>query len=153
MEIGVSGWSIPLDKFVKGGLDKLELVARKTVIVVYKGVIMDTPVDEGRARGGWMSSVGAPASPMTASEGFEGEMTQTFDLDPSGRETVEEMKNMVTQDWKPLTGEKAIMANNVPYINALNEGHSKQSPKHFVQLNVIRAGGIAQDAAAGGSGE
>jgi hypothetical protein len=150
---GQLGWSIPLDKFFKGGLDKLELVARKTVMVVDKGVIMDTPVDKGRARGGWMASTGEPAIPSGTSEGFEGEMAQTFDLDPSGGKTVEAMKNMVMNDWKPLTGEKAIIANNVPYIDALNKGHSKQSPKHFVQLNVIRAGGIAQDSAAGGSGE
>jgi len=143
----MSGWSIPMDRFVKHGADKLDQACRKIVLTVYKGVIMDTPVDTGRARGAWTASTGSSPDMEPA-----GAMAQTFELDKSGRATVAAMQATVGE-WVPLSGRAAFLANNLPYIDALNNGHSKQAPKHFVELNVIRAGAIAANVAVGGNGE
>jgi len=121
------------DRFKIHTLQQLDQVARKSVLEVFKGIIMDTPVKSGRARGNWQGTIGAPAS---------GELEVE---DPSGSKTISAMQAQVLA-WKAITGVSILLTNNVPYIGRLNGGSSTQTPARFVERNVMRVGGIVQEA-------
>jgi hypothetical protein len=136
----VSGWSIPLDKFlIEQQKTKIEVVAKKVGIKLFTGVIMDTPVKLGIARGSWQASVGTPF-------GLEVEHR-----DPSGSATVAAMTECALTRWKPLTGIPFILSSLCKYMQRLNEGWSKQAPALFIEGNITRVGGIAEDAARSGN--
>ena len=93
---------------------------RGVSIKLFEGTIMGTPVLEGRARGGWIASVGAPAS----GEGS---------ADKSGAATVAKMMGTVS-DSQPN-----FLTNNLPYIGRLEyQGWSDQAPSGMVRINMAR---------------
>ena len=88
-------------------------------------VVLGTPVDTGRARGNWQTTLGTPAT---------GDVER---LDPSGSATIGEGSSTINGAPEfPVIH----IANNLPYIGALNYGkpegvqHSKQAPLMFVEL-------------------
>jgi hypothetical protein len=86
-------------------------------------VIPATPVDTGRARANWQTSIGAPIRDAT---------TQ---VDQSGTSTITKGRSVV--ESRPA-GSTIYITNNVPYIELLNQGYSRQAPANFV-LIAIRA--------------
>lgn len=92
-----------------------------------------TPIDTGWASANWVPSVGEPyRDPSVA---------QVRDPTPAlvsarARLAANGMNDILS--WKPGDG-KLFSSNNVPYIQALNAGHSQQSPSQFVQAAVERA--------------
>jgi len=88
-------------------------------------VVLATPVETGRARGNWQTTLNVPAT---------GEIDR---LDPDGSEAIGDGSGVINRapDF-PLIH----IANNLPYIGALNYGkppgrqHSKKSPLLFVEL-------------------
>jgi hypothetical protein len=141
----MSGWTIPLGTLIEKAKGNLDFVARKTVLTVYRRVTMRTPVDTGRARGGWMCTLGAPAA---LTEG----LAAVNDTDRSGRNAIAGIQE-TTGQWKPLSGDTCFLTNNVPYIGVLEHGRvgnrgSNQAPRGMVALTVAELGGIAEDAAA-----
>lgn len=95
-----------------------------------------TPVDTGWARANWVPSIGAPHEgtvgerPPKAEEG----RAQVQADDSASVAGVAEVAARYTLNRGPV-----FISNNVPYIQALNDGHSKQAPAGFVQAAVIRA--------------
>lgn len=83
-------------------------------------VVLRTPVDTGRARGGWMGEVGAPAS----GEGS---------TDKNGNGTVQRAIAAVASA-KPF--ETIHLTNNVNYISYLEEGTSQQAPEGMLALSL-----------------
>lgn len=79
-----------------------------------------TPVQTGHARANWVPSIGAP---------FVGEVSGAATHDAA---VVSLMRYVLEQGslW---------VSNNVPYINMLNLGHSKQAPSGFVEAAIDRA--------------
>lgn len=137
----MSGWSIPLDKYIAKAQGDLGKVARKIVLTAFRRVILRTPVKTGRARGGWLCTIGTPAIPT------EG-LAAVNDTDRSGRNAVAGAEEGVGM-WDPLTGKAVILTNNVPYIGRLEHGSSTQAPNGMVAVTVAELGGIAQEAAHG----
>ena len=127
-----------LDRFKVHTLQQLDLVARKVALEVFKGVIMDTPVKSGRARGNWQCTIGAPASGDT-------ERADQIAVGSPGGAAFAEVVN-IGQSWKAISGVSILLTNNLPYIGRLNAGSSKQTPARFVERNVMRVGGIVQEA-------
>lgn len=76
----------------------LDLTA-KTTLDVERDLKLATPVDTGRARNGWISTI--PTIPF----------------------------------------QPGIVENNVEYLGKLNDGHSKQAPKLFIESVVARYNG------------
>lgn len=110
-------------------VDSLERAAERVVKAVVLNctaeLIERTPVDTGWAQANWVPSVGQPV------ESIEG--------------TPEAVSNSVQ-----VTGQGAVAAfkleqgacfisNNVPYIPALNDGHSEQAPAGFVEQSIEHA--------------
>ncbi len=90
-------------------------------------VVLSTPVDTGRARGNWQTTLNAPAT------------AEVERLDPSGASAISDGTGTINGAPQfPLI----CIANNLPYIGALNYGkppgrqHSKQAPLQFVELAV-----------------
>ena len=79
-----------------------------------------TPVDTGHARANWVPSIGQPHSGEVQGDGAHAAgVGQVVGY---------------TLDRGPL-----FVSNNVPYIQQLNYGHSKQAPALFVESAVDRA--------------
>lgn len=115
-----------LRKFTEGTKLTLDQVHRGVVLELFRSVVMDTPVDTGRARANWLPSAdtaragtvewtGSPASAMAKTQA---EIQQTA----AGSKF----------------GEITIMVNNLPYIGRLENGSSKQAPAGMVRRNVDR---------------
>ena len=109
-------------------------LVRETATRFLSEVTKATPVDTGRARANWNMSVGvidtrsteniaAPDAEATANERLEG-----------------------------YDGNKAVyISNHLPYIQRLNEGHSKQAPANFVEKALMLAKRNAEAAAKRGA--
>lgn len=110
-----------LQKFKKAQQAILDKTIHAAKVELFKSIILDTPVDTGLARGNWQTTTGSPAS---------GSLERT---DPSGAQAIAEaIANMGTaQDTTYLT-------NNLPYIEALEYGHSQQAPNGMVRKNIAR---------------
>lgn len=97
----------------------------KVVIAVDQAVVLGTPVATGRARGNWRVTIGSPAV------GYERER-----FSPSGQESIQEALSVSSAI---VPGNDVWISNNLPYIGALNDGHSKQAPAGFIEKAVQAA--------------
>ena len=105
--------------------DDVNQLARATMINVLKGLVLATPVDTGRARGNWQVSVSRPIN------------SQSKDFDKGGGATIN--KGVAeTAKAKIIKYPILWLTNNLPYIEALNNGHSDQAPKKFVEAAIKR---------------
>lgn len=109
-----------------------ERIVRKCVLTIDQAVVMATPVDTGRARSNWTVSRGSPSTrtrqPYAAGAGLgveEGANAQA--AINQGASEVAEYK---------LSDGPIYVSNSLPYIEALNDGHSAQAPAGFVQEAV-----------------
>jgi hypothetical protein len=91
---------------------------------IHAGLTKETPVDTGWARANWVPSVGTfPTEPVGSPDNIS---------DSEVRSGISEISR-----WK-ITQGPIFITNNVPYIAPLNNGHSKQAPKGFVEQVVQR---------------
>ena len=91
---------------------------------ILQAAVVATPVDEGRARGGWVVGIN---NPPTAS----GER-----LDVSGAKAISSGKAVLATR---RTEQTIYISNNVEYIGFLNDGSSAQAPANFVST-AVKAG-------------
>jgi hypothetical protein len=87
----------------------------------------NTPVDLGWARANWVPSIGAPY------EG--GDDKKVVEAMVAGAQAAKADGEANLLGYKIEDG-VIYFTNNVPYINALNAGHSRQSPPGFVQSTI-----------------
>lgn len=94
---------------------------RKLALEALRRVVLKTPVDTGRARGNWQTTIGRPAT------------GQTEATDPSGGQTISRGSQVIGQApiFRPIT-----LANNLPYIERLESGSSQQAPNGMVATTV-----------------
>ena len=105
-----------------------EKQVRYLCLDLFKGVIMGTPVDTGRARGNWQASVGAPA---------QSELSTT---DKNGGKTIGAGSQAVSK----AVGNVFYISNNLPYMYRLEfEGWSNQAPSGWVRTAIERTKQIA----------
>lgn len=126
-------FSSVIKRFAAQSKEKGTLVIRKIAIECFRRIILGTPVDTGRARGNWQASTGSPAA---------GEVNA---LDPTGAMAIAAMVSEVAA-WTPKDDLPAFITNNLPYIQRLNEGWSKQAPAHFIEQVISDMGGIVEAA-------
>jgi hypothetical protein len=117
------GFARALDRYAERVGIETETTVRKTVIDFASKVIKDTPHDTGRARASWLLTTDQP-----------------------GEEVAEEKKHPEYQGNNPPpatdpgraeTGEYWLV-NNLEYIEALEDGHSKQAGTGMV-ANALNA--------------
>lgn len=106
---------------------------REVAVAVDGAVVIATPVDTGRARANWQTSVGVPITSTRApySDGADGSTAGT-----NARSAIDQCKAAVV-GYK--AGQTVYITNNLPYITPLNEGTSAQAPEGFVEKSVLKA--------------
>lgn len=97
-------------------------------IEIFSSVVKKTPVDTGRARGNWIVSKGSEKT---------GETNRT---DKQKYGSSSSYKNTEKKKLGSLNGDESIyIQNNLPYIKALEYGHSKQAPSGMVGVTMANA--------------
>ncbi|ANT45259.1 tail component [Xanthomonas phage Xoo-sp2] len=101
-------------------LDRIDKVRRASVLELFKLVIFATPVDTGRLRGNWQTTINSPASAAIGRD------------DPGGAaamaEAVANLGSIVDVVW---------FTNNLPYAERIEyDGWSKQAPEGMVRKHV-----------------
>lgn len=104
---------------VKAG-ESSDGIVRAVTLSLFNGIIRDTPVDTGRARGNWQTTVGQPASGEIDRLGASAAIAEVEAKTPPG------------------AGQETYLANDLPYIEELEKGSSKQSPEGMVRRNIDR---------------
>jgi hypothetical protein len=99
--------------------------AKRLVIDMHSRLVKSTPVDTGWAANNWIPSVRVPVvktdgTPENVSSAASDEGAASVLL------------------WKFFQG-PAYITNNVPYINRLNQGSSKQAPAGFIERDILAA--------------
>ena len=131
-------FALDIQKFAKKAGDNADLVVRKVVLDIGRSLVEKTPVGNpdlwqnpdnkpegyvgGHARANWSHSIGA-------------QVIQEFDVvDATGNASNERIASSL-----PINagGKVHYIQNSVPYIQALEDGHSSQAPNGFVGLTVI----------------
>jgi len=120
-------FTLDLTRFAERTKLSLTLIARKITLEVFVKVVLRTPVDTGRARGNWLPSFGA------GRDGFDWEKKS-----PDGQETIAAITALVS---KMKAGHVAYLCNSLPYIEALEFGHSQQALHGMARLSVREVAG------------
>ena len=125
MATSIKQFNAGLKRALKDFRGDLSVVHRKIGLDILTGVVLKTPVDTGRARGGWQASV------------------ETFNEDELGKEDKSGSSTISsgsTAIAKVRLGQTIYIFNNVSYIVALEKGHSKQAPSGMLSRTLQEIG-------------
>ena len=119
------GWKNPPSNFSKTVEADTENHAKNVSLKVLRNLVIDSPVDEGLFVANWRVGLGKPNR-------------STVGLKDPSRSTTVQRGAAVVKRFKARL--KSIwVSNNLPYGPALNNGHSGQAPKNFVQKAIAKA--------------
>lgn len=107
-----------LDRFLR---DATLEATKKIAMEVLSRVVLKSPVDTGRFRGNWTVSLNTP------------DLSVTDGVDPSGGTTIARGSSVITGMREPKV---VYVANNLPYAERLENGHSKQAPAGMVAVTL-----------------
>lgn len=113
-------FSADIAAFANKAGESLDKTVRNVTIELGTAVMKDTPIDEGRAKGNWQTTVGSPATGIIDRIGEDGAIAEL--VQNAGG-----------------AGSVTYIANNLPYIYRLELGWSKQRPPYaMVRKNFTR---------------
>jgi hypothetical protein len=119
-------------RFALKAAEAQDKIARTAALELFTGVIRSTPVDTGRARGNWQTSVGQPTPNEIDRD------------DKSGAQAVSEVQAKTPEG----AGREVFLTNNLPYIYSLEYGSSSKAPQGMVRINFARVQKMVAVAAA-----
>ena len=109
-------------RFVAKTTSDHNTITRVATLELFSGIVKLTPVDTGRARGNWLTGVHRPVT------------GETERLDKTGRSAIAE----ISENTPAGAGQVTYLSNNLPYIEDLERGSSKQAPEGMVRKNMDR---------------
>ena len=110
-------------KKIESKIDRtLDQGIRATLLQVSTAIIKGTPAKTGRARGNWQASIG---------RGATGEVSVNSVRSGEAKAIAE-----VNQKASVAVGDLYYLTNNLPYIERLEYGWSKQAPGGMVRKNM-----------------
>ncbi len=122
----VNTFNLYIDKFVSGLGISAEKILKKVAFDLLKKVVSKTPVDTGRARSAWFTGVNdRPTQEVPP-------LHQKIGEDQAANESVSRGK--VFESAK--LGDTLWVANNLPYIERLENGSSDQAPAGMAALSI-----------------
>jgi hypothetical protein len=121
MFTNLSSFKLDLEREAKKLDVELEQLLRRIMLQLLRDVVLETPVDTGRARGNWQVSINK--SP-------EGEIEPKADVISEGLATLVDLKQ------NPYA--VVYLTNNVSYIKYLEEGTSQRGGKHMLARGLER---------------
>lgn len=110
-----------IDNFAKSIPGKVIALQKKIVLEALRQIVLRTPVDTGRARGNWQTTIVQPAG------------GQLDAVDKQGDETITKGLAAIAT---LLPYQVVYIANNLEYIEFLEDGSSKQTPEGMVKMTV-----------------
>jgi hypothetical protein len=105
---------------------KIDVVARRVAIDLFDRIVLRTPVDTGRARASWQIGIGK-ASTFVRGKNYN---------NPGGAAGDARQQHANLARFKSGNGNRIFISNNLPYIGALEFGHSDQAPHGMVRISV-----------------
>ena len=114
-------------KFTKDFMPRQMVLFHKSIVLdALARLVQKTPVDTGRARGNWQ---------VTINELPTGELKVTGTPPEEGSPA--SSRELVPAELIDLQPESVVyVTNNVHYISYLNDGTSRQAPKHFIEETI-----------------
>ena len=100
---------------------RIDDVVQKATFDIFRSVILKSPVDTGRFKANWQSSVGSYASISIDA------------TDPSGTSTINAMASVALST---KAGNIVYLTNNLPYATFLEYGGSIQAPSGMVRTTI-----------------
>ena len=110
------------DDAIKNITIKNEKVIRATAIQLFSAIVKSTPVQTGRLRGNWQTTLSTPATGTTTS------------LDVSGNKAISDI-NSVTGRFT-LADDSIWFTNNLVYAEAIENGTRGARPYKMVSTNI-----------------
>jgi hypothetical protein len=123
--MSVRGFQADLKAFSRKTGISLGNAVKRIAIEAHDDIVMRTPVDTGRARASWNVGFGE----IDVSVQPEG------NVDTSHNDSQRAKIAGIDARMKP---QPIFITNNLPYIQALENGHSSQAPNGMVDLTMIR---------------
>jgi hypothetical protein len=118
----MSIFSVQLTGFGVHALDKIDRIKRASCLELFQLVILATPVDTGRARGNWQTTINTPVTGVTARESTSGA--------ESIADAAANLGSLLDVVW---------FTNNLHYIEGLEMGTgSAQAPEGMLRVNAIK---------------
>lgn len=119
-------FALDVKKFAEKAGEQADAVISKICLDLLSDIVLNTPVDTGRARANWFTSIGAPSNTTIEYEGAQSAAGIAI-----GR---------ASDDIAKASGNIFWISNNLPYIYRLEfEQWSKQAPSGMVRLAINRA--------------
>ncbi len=117
MDASLAQFNAAVDDFTDKLIpEQVMLVQKKMALETLRRIVMKTPVDTGRARGNWQTTIDT----VPDAEKFSG--------NPVG-----DGANIITAS-QPFVA--IYISNNLPYIERLEDGYSAQAPNGMVGLTI-----------------
>lgn len=107
---------------MRGLTDVSAGAVRRITLRITDRLIRTTPVDTGWARANWVPSIGLP---VTYPEGSKAGVTRAS-----------QQQGLARVVGYRIDQGAVYISNNVPYIQRLNEGSSRQAPAMFVEAAI-----------------
>lgn len=111
-----------LQVVARGIAANVHRAVRKAALTIDQVLVLLTPVDTGRARANWVASLVAPREDIPSGP-QPGESPEARGA-VAAQVALDQARGVVSE----YGGGSIFIANNVPYIGPLDEGHSRQAP-------------------------
>jgi hypothetical protein len=109
------------------------MLVRKVAFTALKGIVLKTPVDTGRARANWSVTLGKPTTLQV--DGAFAPISSKIHETQIAAKTIAAGAEKIAE--ASPSSEIIWINNNLPYIEALEHGHSQQqAPKGMVAITV-----------------
>lgn len=130
---GLDDFARRIDRIAVKVEGNVERAVKDCAGAVARSVISNTPADTGRARSNWTAGMDeALAKMLPAYVPGEKGSTAEANAEIAINQAIEEI------DRFDINANRSVhISNSLPYIGALNDGHSKQAPAGFVQMAVM----------------
>lgn len=129
-----------MDKLSDEMVAKVEKVHRVVALTVARDLIENTPVDEGRARSNWQSSLSSPNKKRREAFAPGVKLGRGESANKSAANDASD-----AEIAKHIPHQDIYITNNLKYIGSLNDGDSEQQPALFVERAIKRGQSISLD--------
>lgn len=123
--IGLEQFARRMTIVARGVRENTTRIVQRAALAADQAVVLATPVDTGRARANWITSIGTPR------------LTATDATDKSGASSIAQGADVISR-WRVGLG-PIFIANSVPYILRLEEGSSRQAPSGMTRFAIQAA--------------
>lgn len=129
----MSAFTLDVSNFVDKASKTADAEVRKICLDLLTGIVLKTPVDSGRARANWFTSIGNPSSEIT---NFTADTGRGISAPNQSAGSITAISRGGA-DIAKATGNVLWITNNLPYIYRLEfEGWSKQAPAGMVRVTI-----------------